>query len=434
MDLAAFLFGLGAVTQTRVIGALALTELACAVLAPFLLLRHGRRLRQTHATTILAFGLLWLGSAVLTDFYREVAPNDMAKGVFAIVLLLTTFVGAFAILAPDLTRVRWMALGFALSAVISIFVFRSQALLGGAEARGVAPEELMTFKTVFAGVLLWGLLGFVALFDARCPRATALVVLVSAFGFLLGGARSLFLIAGLAGAGMAVSESLPNLAGFIRRNPLVATVVVAGSIWAVGALYGEVAERGWMGPAEKAKYETQSSSELGLLGGRAEFLGSLAAVADSPLLGHGTWARDRKGYGFRLAGVSGGGRQDLRQRAARIAAGTELIPCHSHLWQGWVWHGLAGGLFWMVAAGFIVSYLRRALGVLRPIRGYALLQMLFAGWDILFSPFSARPRWAIVFCICVLGLAYVRRRGASASGEEARAQDWDGTWELEPEG
>ncbi len=429
MDLAAFLFGLGAVTQTRVIGALALTEIVLAVLAPVLLMRQWRRLRQTHAITILALGLLWLASALLTDYYREVAPNDMIKGSFAIVLLLTTFIGAFAILAPDLRRVRWMALGFAVSAVISVFVFRSQALLGRAQASGVEPEALINFKTVYAYVLFWVLLGFVALCDERWPRVTAGVVLASAFAFLLGGLRSIFLVVGLSGAAMAVGQSLPSLARFARQSQIATGIAAAIAIWGASSLYGAVVERGWMGAEEQVKYESQSRSELGLLAGRAEFLSSLAAVADSPLLGHGSWARDRKGYGFRLVTATGGGRRDILLRAASISAGTALIPCHSHLLQGWVWHGLAGGLFWMVVGGIVVIYVRRALGVLRPVRGYALLLMLMAGWDILFSPFAFRPRWAVVFCICVLSLAHLRRIAANERAGGRRGGAWDGTWE-----
>lgn len=433
LDLAAFLFGVGAVTQTRVVGALALTELACAVLAPFLLVRGWRRLRQTRAPSLLVMGLLWLGSALLTDYVRESSSTDTVKGAFAILLLLATFVVAFALLAPDLRRVRWMALGFALSAVTSIFFFRSQALLGGAAVSGVGPEELMSFKTVFAYVWLWVLLAFVVFADARWPRTTALVVLGSAFYFLLGGARNLFLVAGLAGAAMLVSHSLPNLARWVRRNQLAGVLAAVVGLWTASSLYGAVAERGWMGEAEKAKYEAQSRSELGLLRGRAEFVGSLAAIDDSPLLGHGSWARDRKGYALRVAEASGHGGEDFRRRALAIAAGTALIPCHSHLWQAWVWHGLAGGLFWLLVASLIVAYLRRALAALRPIRGYSLLLLLAAGWDLLFSPLSQRPRWAVVLCICLLGLAYARRRSSPHGSEEVELSDWDGTWSLEAE-
>jgi len=88
----------------------------------------------------------------------------------------------------------------------------------------------------------------------------------------------------------------------------------------------------------------------------------------------------------------------------------------------------------VVVAAIVVAYLRRALGLLRPVQGYSLLLMLMATWDILFSPFSLRPRWAVVICICVLSLGYLRRRGAPADGEAAGAGDWDGTWEPGQDG
>jgi len=82
----------------------------------------------------------------------------------------------------------------------------------------------------------------------------------------------------------------------------------------------------------------------------------------------------------------------------------------------------------------IVTFLRRALGVLRPIRGYALLLILPAAWDVLFSPFALRPRWAVVFCICVFSLAHLRRRAASPDPDQGQVGDWDGTWEMETDG
>ena len=74
---------------------------------------------------------------------------------------------------------------------------------------------------------------------------------------------------------------------------VMATLIVAGAgiLWA----YGYAAGSGMLGEDAREKYEAQSSGKYGVLvGGRVELLGSIPAIYDSPILGHGSWARDPK--------------------------------------------------------------------------------------------------------------------------------------------
>ncbi len=93
-----FLYGLGAITQIRIIGAMGITELACLVASPFVLIKIWPKIREAGAEKLLLFLMLWFFSAVLTDYYRDSSTNNALRGIFAQVFLLADFVIAFALL------------------------------------------------------------------------------------------------------------------------------------------------------------------------------------------------------------------------------------------------------------------------------------------------------------------------------------------------
>ncbi len=72
---------------------------------------------------------------------------------------------------------------------------------------------------------------------------------------------------------------------------VVSCVVMAVSVLVV---YDLAAGRGLLGPDAQVRYYTQAGSLGVLLGGRHESLVSTQAILHSPILGHGSWARDPK--------------------------------------------------------------------------------------------------------------------------------------------
>ena len=144
-----------------------------------------------------------------------------------------------------------------------------------------------------------------------------------------------------------------------------------------------------LGERSRDKYETQSAlGDIGiLLGGRSESLVTVQAIQDSPLIGHGSWAKDR--YYAEL-------RQLMLYRLGFvnrfIEPETDLIPTHSHLLGSWVEAGIGGALFWVGVLGLIIAALRRLYASDDPLRPYLVFLMFLFIWDILFSPFGAQRR------------------------------------------
>ena len=137
-----------------------------------------------------------------------------------------------------------------------------------------------------------------------------------------------------------------------------------------------------------------------MTGGRAEFLASTQAILDSPILGHGSWARDPKYVELQRQRLI-----DLGIPGGNLPADPDLIPTHSYLLGSWVWGGLAGGLFWIGVGTLVLWVLANAYAVgleLNPLIAFVASVVL---WGIAFSPYSNTERLSASFGIVVCLLA-----------------------------
>ena len=153
-------------------------------------------------------------------------------------------------------------------------------------------------------------------------------------------------------------------------------------------LYEFAASDGYLGRAAQEKYERQSQGNLGIvIGGRTEILASTQAVLDSPIIGHGSWARDIKYVKIML--------EEL-MKSGRVLEGTlyksDLIPSHSHLMGAWVEHGILGAFFWFWAVGMTLRRIYTALRKPDPYISFYVFIAMSLLWDIAFSPFGLARR------------------------------------------
>jgi O-antigen ligase len=191
---------------------------------------------------------------------------------------------------------------------------------------------------------------------------------------------------------------IPEQIGRVRILPPARTrsrvFVTVGIALIAGATIGKVmttlAASGALGDKAQQKNQVQTTQGWGiLLGGRPEILVSSRAVIDSPILGHGSEAKDSK-YTRMLA--------DIENEYGAKTPDTlgekygYLIPTHSHLMSAWVYAGILGAVFWIyiivLTAKAIVTTARSQLP-LKPV--YISLLVLFM-WDIMFSPFAGLRR------------------------------------------
>jgi hypothetical protein len=160
----------------------------------------------------------------------------------------------------------------------------------------------------------------------------------------------------------------------------------------------------------RKKHEEQFETGLGVLGGRSEFMYSLPAIADSPILGHGSWAKNPK-Y---IQQAQSAGFGDLRREEG--SENEFLIPTHSHVFGAWVEAGLLGALFWLrlwwLAAVSLLGAFKRG----DPIWPLTALVASTLLWDLLFSPFGMHRRFVQAFNASVILFSIGYRRPSTERG------------------
>ena len=118
----------------------------------------------------------------------------------------------------------------------------------------------------------------------------------AAFGILgvlnlLLGYRSLGGICLVVGAYLCLSAVMPRRpVSHPRRRAVAGVAFLALAAVSVLGLYSAAAASGFLGAEAQTKYFDQAGVFGALLGGRAEALVSSQAIADSPIIGHGSWA------------------------------------------------------------------------------------------------------------------------------------------------
>ena len=185
------------------------------------------------------------------------------------------------------------------------------------------------------------------------------------------------------------------------KNILAGGVILGLALWGISSLYSYAAQGGYLGQEAQLKFIAQGGGQFGLLlGGRSEILASARAIADSPLIGHGSWARDPayRVYLYRLIDL---GYQRSQAEMDRYVNESDLIPAHSHFFQAWVWAGILGAIFWLVVLRLVIQALIKSNRHPNSLYIFAMFISISAIWDIFFSPFGSfmRIRWAIQLVI-----------------------------------
>jgi hypothetical protein len=390
-DIACFVIPAVAFLRVEVGGVLYATDLCLLAALPFVVARHRRWLQIKPVQITVWLGLLWLAAQVLTDVIRQSPMEDYSRGWSKILLTVTHF-AAIALLVRQSQR-RFILYGTGL-------------VLGGALTFFLTPGEYAEYYPWKFGVglpitILVCLLAGVIARQSRIA-AVAMITAIGAINVYLG-FRSL----GAVCAASAIysyfqfSPQLPKK----RPRKLQAVLAVAGlaaGVWGVSAIYAHGVQRGWFGEEELQKYETQSSGDAGVfLGGRNEFLAAASAIRDSPVIGHGSWAKDPKYKAVLYDRMA-----ELGYRNMGPELESDLIPSHSHLFGAWVESGIVGAVFWCWVLWLTGSRLVRASGREPLFPFFASIAMLLI-WNVLFSPYGADERFTatyFVYAMILFGL------------------------------
>jgi len=359
-----------------------------------------RHLSEPLPRKILLFGILWLLSQIVTDVIRDTPSENYLRGWAAIIIFLVDFSAVYLIIAKNVIRARMIVFAYALGLIFQFIV---------------VPTEFGAFEPWKWALALPITLLLLLYLEVRKTRAILMLMVLVLLGLVdvYLNARSMGGITIISGLIIYLSRRATFRMMFRRQLNLgkmaVLAVVGIGGVGLILMTYQWAAESGFLPEDVTQKYEMDKSSKFGLfgliLGGRGEIVVSAQAVMDSPIIGHGSWAEDRK-YALMLLEVSkifGLDREEAQPGTGVVQS--DLIPAHSHIMQAWVWAGLLGAIFWFVVLKFIFSALlsiMRYPNVLQPITVFFCIGAI---WDILFSPFGSIMRFLWALKLVVIWLA-----------------------------
>lgn len=377
--------------QFHIVGILYATDLLSLAVLLLCGASSIRGLNRRSPRTFLIFGIVWLMAQGATDFIRATPFQDYARGWAMIIFTLVNFAALYTLISEYHRRIIFCALGFAVGGLLTFFLNPN------------AFAAAVPWKFGFGyPITLLAVLAAVRLNERRSLRLAFVITAAAAAINLYEGFRS------LAGECFLAATYLVLMSRNRRRSnrptqaspglTLVACAALGLSVAALLRIYGYCASNGLLGDAARQKYEMDDSGNYGLLvGGRPDFFTGLEAALDSPIIGHGSWAKD-----WRYASSQGALLTDLGYRDTGGSLGSWLIPSHSYLIGAWVDAGIVGALFWLWVLSLPLRVLARLSATDEPFA--PLIAFLATGliWDVLFSPFGAAQRFSVSFAAVTL--------------------------------
>ena len=391
LDILVFVIPCLLFAEVTIVGRLFAPELLMLALFPFFLLTRGRVLWTPLPRTIILLGLLWLIGLVMTDLIRDTPFNDYARGWAKIGFTLVNFSLLYMLLHDSARRLVIFAAGLAFGGILDYYI--SPGLLAEGDPWKFGLGAPLTLLLVVGAQRVFARRGRLAMPVILCA-ATAIHL---AMGF-----RSLAGICFITAVYLFFQwrRTQPRFEVSPGRLAILVVLGVTASMAFVEA-YGFAARTGMLGTDAQRKYEVQAANRYGLiLGGRTEILVAIVAIADSPIIGHGSWAKDAE-YAALLFELKGYG-----ARARMASRGKRLIPSHSYLFGAWMEAGILGAVFWFAVLWLVVrvaAHLHQMPGPLTPLIAFVCFILL---WDVLFSPYGAIGRIFVPYYLVVLLFAW----------------------------
>ncbi|HVJ07681.1 MAG TPA: hypothetical protein VM554_04815 [Acidisarcina sp.] len=436
IDLFCLALPLANFTSITLIGALPGGEVMTLLVVLPCLLVAWKRIWRGYSKTIFTLMGLWLLSQVVTDFYRHTDFGLAARGFAAIVFFAIDLSVVSALAYKNTRRIILLIIGQILGNALAFYFFNRFWLdEAGAWKFGystfVIPTILLTSSYFYAkrqyGIAFLLMIGIAGVNLSQNFRSQTLIIMassvlilpLSAFARRRNG-PSLYMRS-------APRPSARRLRPKFPMHVVVLLALVGVVAFATTKTYSYLASHGALGDRALEKYEEQSRGKFGMLvGGRPETLISWRAVVDSPILGHGSWAADRK-YNLMLADIedAAGYTDDEAPAEQKDQFIGDLIPCHSYLMEAWVWAGFLGAVFWIYIFYLNGKALLRVVTVQPPLSPYLAYIVLLEFWSILFSPFGYTVRMdQSIILVIFFTLLETSARPAKVQVQQPQAQPW----------
>lgn len=400
-----FLVGLFSSFFVKVIGATTISELFLLLL--FLYLFITKKTLRIYANKDIKwytwFLLLSAFSCIMSSIILDYGFGKTLKNILIIVVLIPGLYVLYWLLISNPYKVIYYLIGVIISDLLVRFYFPQFSDLIVNE-RGMTIDERDENLFYYTYAPYFTLI--VALFYMKFSRLTIASMVVIGFIFLYGGSRANFLIY-LFSAVILMFIGTKKSSSYIRTNirkyKLIFVVIIVIAGLGINETYTYFASTGMLGEDAKNKYEMQSLSNVGNLGGRSSFFRGLIAVAHHPIIGvmdptNADIDDNQEILEDYISFVDNDNGYVLRN--------DKNISGHSTIIDWWLSYGILALPFWVFVLIQCYVCLTKYFFECRTLTAYLLVGVLSLLWDIFFSPFGFRIRYEIVIALMAVVKQY----------------------------
>lgn len=383
--------GFMSIFKLALVGVLTASEFLFIIAFPFVCVRAIKFVSNYKTLKkVFFFWFIYLMSQILSDLIRQTPAIDYQRGWAKIAILGLNLIMIAYISRLQLKNLIWYFWGSALGTLFDVVVLRGDIIYNWKFILGPSVSILVSLL----------------LYKSNFPRATKgfLFIILGMIHIFLN-CRSLGGMTMLSGLIFLLPEDVTSKVTFKEVFKLKYVVLIFLAISAIYSFYIYGVTNGYFGEEAREKYIGQTSNGKNIiLGARSEIASSIVAIADSPLIGHGSWAKDRNLVMVFLEFY--GAEEDDYGSQEMLRLG--IIPTHSHLFGAWVEAGLLGFVFWIIIFKYAFSSLFTYIRLNKiPYRLTYIFTLFIFSWDVFFSPFDTERRMsnAVVIILCLISIA-----------------------------
>jgi hypothetical protein len=384
-----FLIGSLGFLPVHFVGTMGGGEVLALILLPLYFVKRFYCLKNPIFKKIFYLLVAWFLAQLVSDVVNQTEQMNSLKGLAHIGFVITSLIFFTLILSRNCMIVTWYFAGTFISALLNGFVMNGQTI------GSMFIEDRFWYSSVAPYTFPLILLSLCYLYPKSKLKS---VILLGGYGFLalLLQGRSDALISILGSIILASSGTrLVNKISLTR----LCIISLGGLFFTYGIflLYVTLGLTGHLGAhSEKqlAKLPDPYSIVDTILVGRSESFFAFAAIADKPLLGHGSGAeRDKyiSVWELKMSRLQ----NDPSIKHTQQTDEYNAIPTHSVILYGWVFSGIIGGICWIMIFYYVIKtglvILRGTVPQYVPL---AAVFMVLLSWHLLFSPHGhARFTW-----------------------------------------
>ena len=346
--------------------------------------------------SISALLILWASCQFISDIINKSEFKDSVKGILAPVLVLVSL--RLLIYINEIFNykdfIQDLLIGFSIYKIYNLFL-TSESIDFFLKMGGTL------FSTIFIVSLIRN--NFIKL---------VITIMIGIFSFIYGARSSSFII-----LCFLISEFLDNRKNKFKYSNQIFKNVIYGflkyitilliflSISPLISFSNNLISKVSPNIEKSEVFKKDSQSKFGVFGSRTEYFSFFDAFKESPLIGHGSWAKDWE-YKYTLMGARQ--KTDYQGKTdnyiiKKLFKGSVYkwdvppIPKHSFVMQTTLWAGLiATSFFFYLLNANLLIILNRKLN-------YSLKLLLILNvWNILFSPIGDHRLYIPIICLITI--------------------------------